>query len=296
MNKTASKYMIGLLGVVLTLSVDASEVNETIDAASDGHVDIINIAGSIEVYGWSKNSVEVTGELGERVEELILERNGDKVLVKVKVPRQNSGKIASDITVRVPAASSIDVSGVSADIDCEGVTGEQKLNTVSGDIDTEVVDNDISAETVSGDVDVTGESEDAETTANTVSGDVTLFRLAGAVTAEAVSGDVIVDEGSFERVGLQTVNGEILFQAGLRDGGKLAVESVNGDVDIMFSDKVSAKFDIETFNGDIDSCFGPQPRRTSKYAPGLELSFTEGDGDGRVVMSTLNGDISVCNK
>ena len=296
MNNTAIKFLTGLAGVLLALSVNAKEVNETIDAASDGHVDIINIAGSIEVYGWSENSVEVTGELGERVEELILERNGDKVLVKVKVPRSNSGKIASDITVRVPAASSIDVSGVSADIDCEGVTGEQKLHTVSGDIDTEVADSDISVETVSGDVDVTGEGKAAETTANTVSGDITLFRVSGAVTAEAVSGDVIVDEGSFDRVGMQTVNGEILFQAGLRKGGKLMVESVNGDVDIMFSEKVSAKFDIETFNGDIDNCFGPKPQRTSKYAPGLELSFTEGDGDGRVVMSTLNGDISVCNK
>ncbi len=288
--------MLGLGGVLLALSVDAREVNETIDAAADGHVDIINISGSTEVYGWSRNSVEVTGELGERVEELVLERSGDKVLVKVKVPRSNSSKIASDIIVRVPEASSIDVSGVNADINCEDVTGEQKLHTVSGDIDTEVAGNDIIVETVSGDVDVTGEGENIEARANTVSGDVTLFRLGGSVTAEAVSGDVIVDEGSFERAGLQSVNGGVYFQAELRDGGKMTVESVNGDVDVEFSDKVSARFDIETFNGDIDNCFGPEPKRTSKYAPGLELSFTEGDGDGRVVISTMNGDIDVCNK
>ncbi len=296
MNKIASKFMIALIGLALAVTVNAREVDETIDAASDGHVDIINIAGNTEVYGWSKNSVEVTGELGDRVEELVLERNGDKVLVKVKVPRSNSSNIASDIIVRVPAASSVDVSGVNADINCEDVTGEQKLHTVSGDIDTEVADNDITVETVSGDVDVTGEGEMIEIRANTVSGDVTLFRLGGAVTAEAVSGEVIIDEGSYDRASLQTVNGEVIFQAELRDGGKMNVESVNGDVDVMFSDKVSARFDIETFNGDIDNCFGPQPRRTSKYAPGLELSFTEGDGDGRVIVSTLNGDISVCNK
>ncbi len=295
-NKTASKFMIALTGVVLTATAGAREVNETIDAASDGHVDIINIAGTTEVYGWSKNSVEVTGELGERVEELVLERSGDKVLVKVKVPRSNSSNIASDIVVRVPEASSIDVSGVNADINCEDVTGEQKLRTVSGDIDTEVAGNDITVETVSGDVDVAGEGENIEARANTVSGDVTLFRLSGAVTAEAVSGDVIIDEGSYERAGLQTVNGEVYFEAELRDGGKMTVESVNGDVDVMFSDKVSARFDIETFNGDIDNCFGPKPQRTSKYAPGLELSFTEGDGDGRVIVSTMNGDIDICNK
>ena len=49
-------------------------------------------------------------------------------------------------------------------------------------------------------------------------------------------------------------------------------------------------------NGDIDNCFGGKPERTSKYTPGWELSFTEGDGDGRVEMSTMNGDLSICRK
>ena len=296
MNKTVVNYLIGSLGVLLAVPAGATDINESIDAAPDGHVDIINISGMVEVYGWSRNSVEVTGELGSNVEELVLERNGDKVLVKVKVPREHSGHIASDLVVRIPSGSSVDVSAVSADINCEDVTGEQTLHTVSGDIDTEVTDGDFSLESVSGDIDVTGEGEDGVARANTVSGDVTLFRVAGAVTAETVSGEVTIDEGSFDRAMLQTVNGEIIFQAGLRDGGKLTLESVNGDVDVLFSNEVSAKFDIETFNGDIDSCFGPKPQRTSKYAPGLELSFTQGDGDGRVVMSTLNGDIDICQK
>jgi len=295
-NKIIFKCLIVMFGAALALPASAEDVDESIDAAADGHVEIINISGSMEVYGWSKNKVEVTGDLGDKVEELILERNGDKVLVKVKVPRNSGNNISSDLTVRVPSASSIDVSTVSADIDAEDVTGEQTLHSVSGDIDTEAADNDVSAESVSGDVDVSGAGKDTEISANTVSGDVTVSNGAGAVSAESVSGDVTVDEGSFDRANLQTVNGEIVFQAALRKGGKLTVETVNGDVDVLFSGKISAKFDIETFNGDIDNCFGPKAVRTSKYAPGWELSFTEGDGDGRVVMSTLNGDMEICNK
>jgi len=295
-NKLIGKYLIATFGVLLALPASAEDVNETIDAAPNGHVDIINIAGSVEVYGWSRNSVEVTGELGERVEELVVERNGDKVLVKVKVPQHSSSKVASDLTIRVPSESSIDVTAVSADIDVEEVNGEQTLHTVSGDIDTEVAGNDVSAESVSGDVDVTGQGKDAETSATTVSGDVALFRVAGAVSGEAVSGDVIVDEGSFDRAILNSVNGDIIFQAELRKGGKLTIDTVNGDVDVLFSGSVSAKFDIDTFNGDIDNCFGPKAERTSKYTPGWELSFSEGDGDGRVVISTLNGEVDVCNK
>lgn len=294
MNKSIIKYLVGSATLLLALPVNAKDVDETIDAAADGQVDIVNISGSVEVYGWSRNSVAVSGELGENVEELVLERNGDKVLVKVKVPRNNSRNISSDLTIRVPAASSIDVSTVSADITSEDVTGEQSLHSVSGDIDTEAAGNDISAEAVSGDVDISGVSKDAEIAATTVSGDVTLFRVAGAVSAEVVSGDITIDEGSFDRATLNSVNGEIIFQAELRDGGKLTVETVNGDVDVLFTDSVSAKFDIETFNGEIDNCFGPKATRTSKYTPGWELSFTVGDGDGRVEVSTLNGDIDIC--
>jgi DUF4097 and DUF4098 domain-containing protein YvlB len=288
------KFLIGVAALGVVTTAHAEEVEKTIDAASDGYVEIINISGSIEVYGWSKSSVEVTGELGERVEELILERNGDKVLVKVKVPRNNSNNISSDLVIRVPDDSSIDVSTVSADITVEDVGGEQSLHTVSGDVDTQAAGSDVSAQSVSGDVDVTGTGGDVETAANTVSGDVTVTQVSGAVSAEAVSGDIIVTDGSFDRATLNSVNGEIDFHAGLRDGGKLGVETVNGDVDILFDGGVSARFDIETFNGDIDNCFGPKAERTSKYAPGYELSFTEGDGDGRVTINTLNGDIEMC--
>jgi putative adhesin len=293
--KSTVKYLIGVAALVLVTTANAKEIDETVDAASDGHVDIVNISGSVEVFGWSKSSVEVTGDLGEKVEELILERNGDKVLVKVKVPRNNSSNISSDLTIRVPAGSSIDVSTVSADITSEGVGGEQNLHTVSGDVEAEAAASDVAAESVSGDVDVTGDGSDIETEANTVSGDVTVIGVSGAVVVEAVSGDLLVRDGSFERATLNSVNGDVDFQAGLRDGGKLVIETVNGEVDVQFGGDVSAKFDIETFNGDIDNCFGPKAERTSKYTPGWELSFTVGDGDGRVTITTLNGDVDICN-
>lgn len=295
MNKSIVKVLIGTLALTVFSTANARDVDETVDAASDGHVDIINISGSIEVYGWSKSSVEVTGELGEKVEELVLERNGDKVLVKVKVPRNNSNNISSDLTIRVPAGSSIDVSTVSADITSEDVNGEQRLHTVSGDVEVEVSGSDVSAESVSGDVDVTGDGSDIEVAANTVSGDVTVIDASGAVSAEVVSGDVLVRGGSFDRATLNSVNGEVIFQADLRDDGKLTIETVNGDVDVQFGGDVEGRFDVETFNGDITNCFGPKPERTSKYTPGLELSYTVGDGGGRVIISTLNGDIDLCN-
>jgi len=283
-----------VLSTLLAMPVVAEEVDRTLDAAADGQVYVSNISGSITINGWSRNEVEVTGEIGRNVEELIFEREGDKITIKVKVPRNGGRGIDSDLEIQVPQGNSIDVGTVSADIEVEDVRGEQKLNTVSGDIDTEGGQSDISAGAVSGDIEVNGQRQEAETRANSVSGDVTLFRVAGTVSAESVSGDVIVNEGSFDRVGLSTVNGELFFEAELRDGGKLNAETVNGNVDLKFVGDVEGRFEVDTFNGDIDNCFGVKPERTSKYTPGWEWSHEDSDGNARIDVSTLNGDVTIC--
>jgi DUF4097 and DUF4098 domain-containing protein YvlB len=203
------RLIVIFLGTLIALPVMAEEVERTIDAAADGQVHVSNIAGEVTISGWSRNEVEVTGELGRNVEELIVERDGDKVTIKVKVPKRGGRGIESDLQIQLPEGSSIDVGTVSADINVTGVHGEQGLNSVSGDIESEGFDSDISAEAVSGDIDVRGQGKDAETEASTVSGDVTLFRVAGLVEAESVSGDVIIDEGSFDRARVETVNGDI---------------------------------------------------------------------------------------
>ncbi|MDH3546107.1 MAG: DUF4097 family beta strand repeat-containing protein [Gammaproteobacteria bacterium] len=292
-----NRIYVALFGAfVISPAFADQEVDESLDAAADGEVDISNVAGSIAVAGWSRNSVRVQGTLGDDVEELIFERDGDDILIKVKVPRNHGRDIDSDLVINVPENSSIDVSGVSADIEVDGVVGEQSLATVSGDVATRSAQGDVEAASVSGDIEVSGEGEDAETEAATVSGDVTLSGLAGSVEAESVSGDVSVVDGSFDEAYLESVNGDLLYNAELRDGGELAMESVNGTIEVTFTSPVSARFDIETFNGSIRNCFGPKPERTSRYSPGLELSFTQGDGDGQVAIETLNGSVRICDQ
>ncbi|NIV17482.1 MAG: hypothetical protein GWN47_03540, partial [Woeseiaceae bacterium] len=70
----------------------------------------------VEVEGWSRNQVEVTGELGDDVEELIFERDGDEVEIKVKTKRRNSHDISSNLFIKIPGASSLEIHTVSADI------------------------------------------------------------------------------------------------------------------------------------------------------------------------------------
>ena len=287
------------MALIIALPVNAEEIDETRDASADGKVKIYNTAGSVAVEGWSQNAVQVTGTLGKEVDEFIFERKGDTVVVKVKPKKnQNSGgrSTSSYITVRIPRKSSIEVATISAGIDVEDVEGEQELQSVSGQVTTNAFAAEIEVETVSGGIDVSGIGEDIESELTSVSGGISARELSGVIDMESVNGKLEVGGGSFSDVAMETVNGRIDFKSNLRDGGDLDIETVNGKVVANFTGSLSAEFDVNTFNGRIENCFGPKPERTSKYAPGWELSFTEGSGDGSVNISTLNGGVTLCKE
>ena len=286
-------------GLLLAAPVNAEEINETLDAAADGTVEIYNTSGSVTIEGWSRDAVEVTGTLGEEVDEFIFERKGDTVVVKVKPIRGKSSggrSTSSFITVRAPQKSSIDVSTISAEIDVEGVEGEQELQSVSGGISTKAFAADVEAETVSGSIDIVGSNMDSEAELTTVSGSISARDMAGTIDLQSVNGRLKLDGGSFSEIAMETVNGRIDLESNLRDGGDLDIETVNGKVVVNLVGSVSADIDVNTFNGRIKNCFGPKPERTSRYAPGWELSFTEGDGDGSVSIATLNGGVTLCKE
>jgi DUF4097 and DUF4098 domain-containing protein YvlB len=287
-------FALTLLGMLSVTTAQAGEIHRSMDAAADGTVSITNVAGSVDVQGWSRKQVEINGELGDDVEELTFERDGDEIEIRVKTKRRHSRDIDAKLVIKVPAGSSLEINTVSAEIEVAGVTGEQSLESVSGDIATEVHASDVEANSVSGDLEVEGDNKSMRSRFSSVSGDIDTENLAGEIGAESVSGDLTTVNGVFERASLGTVNGDIVFHAQLLKDGRLDVETVNGNVDIQFAGDVSARFDIETFNGEIRNCFGPKAVRANEYGPGYELNFTEGGGSGRVTIETLNGNLRLC--
>lgn len=269
-------------------------IDERASADPDGRVEISNVAGLVVVEGWSREEVEVKGELGKEVERLEFERDGNLTRIKVILPKKTRRTSDTELFVKVPEASRLAVNAVSADIKVEGVRGAQRHNVTSGDIEVEVWGEDLQATTVSGDLSVAGHGEKGLVTLTSVSGDLTAADVAGELAASTVSGDLEMRSGELSRARLHTTNGDIELETRLAPDARVFADTINGDVEISLSGPVDAEFEIETFNGSIDNCFGPDPVRVSKYAPGRELSFTEGDGTARVQIKTLNGGIELC--
>jgi DUF4097 and DUF4098 domain-containing protein YvlB len=273
----------------------AEEISKTLPADARGEVEIINVAGMVEVTGWDRAEVKVDADLGGGVEKLDFHNDGQHTLIKVVLPRMSSSSGSSDLRIKVPQGSGLVINTVSADQRIKGVRGSQRLQAVSGGIETEFGPGDLEMKTVSGDIRARGDGKGL-VRATTVSGDLDIDKGGPEVDLNTVSGDMTVMLDRLDRGRIKTTNGDLNLTAALGEEGRVEAEAINGDLHFTFRGTLNAEFDIETFNGDIDNCFGPKPSRTREYGPGNELRFSEGKGDARVRIKTLNGGVMICKR
>ncbi|MBL8270400.1 DUF4097 family beta strand repeat-containing protein [Steroidobacter sp.] len=299
MNAPVSAALPAVLSMaLLTMAAPhagAEEVSKTQPADARGEVEIVNVAGSVEVSGWDRAEVQVKADLGKSVERLDFDRDGTRTYIKVVLPKMGGSSGASDLIIKVPRDSGLIVKTVSADQRIGGVRGMQRLQAVSGDIDTEFGPGELELKTVSGNIVARGDGKGL-VRATSISGDIDISKAGPELDLNTVSGDMVVSAERLERGRIKTTNGDLHLTTALADKARLEAEAINGDLQFTLRGELNAEFDIETFNGDIDNCFGPKPRRSREYGPGNELRFTQGAGEGNVHIKTLNGGVTLCQR
>lgn len=272
-----------------------STLDRAVDFPGDGTVEISNTAGSVEVQGWDRERVEITGRIGDDVEDVEVVQDGDRLRIEVHIREGRSSDGDADLRIRMPAAGKLEATGVSADIRVSGIEGGQRLHTVSGNADTEARAAPVEVHAVSGDIEVEADGHgEGDVRVETVSGDATVRGAGGEVWIESVSGDARLVSGTPARIHMKSVSGDVELRAALGGSVRARLETVNGDVTVLPPSEPDAEIEIETFNGDIDNCFGPEAEPTRKYGPGQSLRFVSGDGGGDLRIKTLNGDIELC--
>jgi DUF4097 and DUF4098 domain-containing protein YvlB len=292
----ALRVMLPFLAVAAG-AAQAEEVNRKNAADPKGQVDIVNVAGTVEVVGWDRAEVQVNADLGSNVERLDFKTEGARTLIKVVLPKMSGSSGSSDLIVKIPRDSSLNVNTVSADQSISGIRGTQRLQAVSGGIETEFGPGDLEAKTVSGDILARGTDGKGSVRATSVSGDIQLDKIGPELDLNTVSGDMTVRVAErLDRARIKTTNGNLDLTGALGKEARVDAEAINGDLRFTLRGDINAEFDIETFNGDIDNCFGPKASRTREYGPGNELRFTQGKGDAQVRVKTMNGGVGICQR
>ncbi len=280
---------------VLAIDLPTGKVDQKAKFAKDGSVTIETLAGSIEIIGWDKDEIQVTGTVDEKADKFVFYVGKKKARLKVEYSRESKRSVdGSELTIHLPRRCKVEVGTVSADITADKVTGRLYPETVSGDVKVSGTLEEVEVETVSGEIDLDVESGSVR--ANSVSGDLALNGVKGEVNAETVSGEILVRGGEFKRLDANSVSGDVEFHGALSGDGTFRFNSHSGDIVLYIPANTSADFNVNTFSGDIDNAFGPKAERTSTYTPGKELEVTTGNGDARVRINTFSGDVELLKK
>ena len=264
-------------------------VDKRLPAAPQGIVEIEVPAGSVKVIGWSNAEVRITGTLAAGAE-LGFDSEGNDTVIEIESEGHPAHSV-SDIEVHVPVGSQVAVEGVQLDIEVTGVTGSVEAETVNGSITQSGAARDVSIQSVNGSVDVRGAVGHIEV--EVVNGSITIEDSSGHLEAGAVNGEVIVRGGPFESVALESVAGEVRFDAELSAQGRLDIETVSAAVYVFVAPDVQADFSIETFSGQIENGLGVGTIEEEKYMPAKELTFVTGSGGPRISVETLSGSVYI---
>jgi DUF4097 and DUF4098 domain-containing protein YvlB len=302
MREFSYKYRVTLIAVLPICLASAAavasgdSVERKVAAEPNGEVVISNVSGTIDVRGWDRNEVQVTGTLGRSVERLDVETSGGRTIVKVILPHRGARDGDADLEVQVPRNSRLDVSAVSADVSSKGVMGTQRLKSVSGEVTADISGNDSEVRSVSGDVTVRGVGTPSSLWASSVSGSLDISNISGKVDVVTVSGDARVSARESSDIRGRTTSGSLELTGTLTRDARVDVEGVSGDLSLHLSAPGGLSADIESFSGDIRGCLARGVERSSKYGPGTRLNLRQVESGARIRAKTLSGDIDFCDR
>ena len=289
-------YALALLASPWAQAFAATSIDEHRPANPQGAVEIENVAGLIDVQGWDKSEVAVTGTVGKDVERVDVTGDANRTSIRVVLPRGlHWGMHDGDahLVIHVPANSSVSASLVSSDLKVSAVHGALELRTVSGNISGDG-GGDLRANDVSGDIHFTATAA-KRIEVRSISGSIVLTGGSTDIEASTVSGDARLTLGTVSRARLKTVSGNISATLAAASDAQIDGESVSGDIRLEFAGEPAADFDVQTLSGDIENCFGPKAVEP-RHGPGKRLTFKTGDTSARVHLTSNSGEVRLCTR
>jgi DUF4097 and DUF4098 domain-containing protein YvlB len=170
----------------------------------------------------------------------------------------------------------------------EGAQAEVYANTVRGDVIVKGGTGVVTAKSVEGEVQVEGAR--GKINVSSVNEKVSIKDSSGDISVESVNGAITMTGIDSKSVDATTVNGTIVYEGKLADGGHYNFGTHNGDVALGIPENVNATFTIRTYQGSVSSDFAlegydKRPQR------GRRVTATLGNGSADVNLETFGGSI-----
>jgi DUF4097 and DUF4098 domain-containing protein YvlB len=193
-----------------------------------------------------------------------------------------------DMEITVPQAMPLTLSGTYAEITVEGVTGPIRAETVEGEVNVRGGKGNITLSSIQGSVTLADASGRIEVTS--VNEDIDLSNVSGEIKVEATNGEVTMTGIRSSSVEAATINGDVVYDGSINDGGSYSFTSHNGDITVTVPERANVTITTATANGEIDPSFPlPMTNCTGKR----RCTFKLGTGSARLEVESFQGDIQL---
>ncbi len=276
---------LATLAALTLASPQHGETDTTVAVQSGARLDVNNFGGEIVVRVWNQNTVRIRASHSSR-DRVQVSYAGGAVLVRASGRRGPSSIVDFEITV--PAWMGVALGGTYTDISVEGVTGSISAESVQGDISVSGGTGNITLKSIEGDVTLAKARGRMEV--STVEGNLEVTDVAGELSVESVDGDVTLLRVESSSVEVNTVDGDVVYDGTIKDGGSYRLATHDGDLEVAIPVGAGATVSVATFDGEFDSCFPVNITETRKH----RFTFTIGSGKARLELETFDGDVKLC--
>lgn len=263
----------------------APQTDETVAVQKGTRLSVNNFAGEVILKTWDRDSVHVVGRHQPRARVNIRQVPGG-----VNITSSGSmGPSSVDYEITAPAWMPVRIEGTYNFVTIEGAQAEVYANTVRGDVIIRGGTGVITAKSVEGEVDIQGAR--GKVTVSSVNEKIKIADTSGEITAEAVNGDITMNGIDSKSVDVSTVNGDIIYEGKVADGGHYAFNTHNGDITLGLPENTNATFSLRTYQGSVSTDFTLAGFDRNQAQRGRRVTATLGTGSADVTLETFGGGI-----
>jgi DUF4097 and DUF4098 domain-containing protein YvlB len=160
---------------------------------------------------------------------------------------------------------------------------------VRGDVTIKGGTGAITAKSVEGEVRVEGAR--GKVTVSSVNEKAVITDTSGDITAESINGGITMTGIDAKSVDASTVNGDIIYEGRLVDGGHYSFGTHNGNLSLGVPDNVNATFTIRTYQGSFSTDLPLEGVSRADVRRGKRVTTALGNGSADVSLETFGGSI-----
>jgi DUF4097 and DUF4098 domain-containing protein YvlB len=267
---------------------EAPKTDETVAVQKGSRLSVNNFAGEVIIHTWEKDAVHVVARHQSRTRVSIKPGAGG---LSIEATGTMGPQGSVDYEITTPAWMPIKVEGTYNFVTIDGAQAEVFANTVRGDIVIKGGTGVITAKSIEGEVQVEGAR--GKINLSSVNEKIRITDSSGDITAESTNGAITMTGIDAKSVEASTVNGTIVYEGKLADGGRYVFGTHNGDVLLGVPENANATFTIRTYNGSFSTDLPLSGVSRADLQRGKRGVTTLGTGSADVSLETFGGSIRV---